>query len=137
LLHQRVYEDEGGLRAGYLPNKLGERLGEKKEEGKKRSPLGAKKNYNFFARQKGRSVSGTDTRRRLMAPSAKTTSSLRLGIPERKRSTRAAHIVESVLSLQEEAALSPVTEKLGDELRDRAMASLDGEDNDREDLDLR
>lgn len=71
-----------------------------------------------------------------MAPPAETTSPLRLETPERKRSSRTAQIIETVIKLQEEVALSPGTNKLGDELRNRALANLDGHDSDQEDLDI-
>lgn len=58
-----------------------------------------------------------------MTPPAETTSSLRLEIPV--RTTRAAHIIESVLKIQEEDDLSPTTNSLGDEVRERALASLE------------
>ncbi|KAL7930170.1 hypothetical protein V8C35DRAFT_330725 [Trichoderma chlorosporum] len=70
-----------------------------------------------------------------MAPPAETTSSMP-ETPERKLPSRAAQILESVIKLQEEASLTPGTNKLADELRDRATASLDVEHGDKTDLDI-
>lgn len=60
-----------------------------------------------------------------MTPPAKITVPLRLKTPERSQTSRVAHIIESVLKLQEEEDLSPTTKGLGDEVRRLALDSLE------------